>query len=455
MDRKAMYKLSYGLFILTAKEAEKDNGCIINTAIQAASEPNQLSICVNKANYTHDMIQRTGKFTVSVLSQKAQFELFKHFGFQSGRDTNKFEAFEQCARGTNGIYYITEGTNAYISVTVTKTEDLGSHTMFIGEITDMEVLSNVPSVTYDYYQNNIKPKPQEVGKTEDSQTIWRCRICGYEYVGEELPDDFICPLCKHPASDFEKVVKKTEVKEMAANKYAGTQTEKNLQEAFAGESQARNKYTYFASVAKKEGYIPDDWDKQYNVGLYEETYDEAVRFAKAFPETAWCYGNHDLSYLWHCLESGYSSMASMTVQRKLLDLREAVPEDNPIKYVQRIDNVLFSHGGVLNFFVEEYVPRAKYNDVDAVLETINQLGRIEMWNDASPIWLRPQHSKMRLYKPRKLLQVVGHTPMDAITKEGNLISTDVFSTYRDGKPIGTEEFLLLDTVTWEYCGIKM
>ena len=254
MDRKAMYKLSYGLFILTAKEAEKDNGCIINTAIQAASEPNQLSICVNKANYTHDMIQRTGKFTVSVLSQKAQFELFKHFGFQSGRDTNKFEAFEQCARGTNGIYYITEGTNAYISVTVTKTEDLGSHTMFIGEITDMEVLSNVPSVTYDYYQNNIKPKPQEVGKTEDSQTIWRCRICGYEYVGEELPDDFICPLCKHPASDFEKVVKKTEVKEMAENKYSGTQTEKNLQEAFAGESQARNKYTYFASVAKKEGY---------------------------------------------------------------------------------------------------------------------------------------------------------------------------------------------------------
>ena len=210
MNRKAMYKLSYGLFILTAKEAEKDNGCIINTAIQAASEPNQLSICVNKANYTHDMIERTGKFTVSVLSQNAEFELFKHFGFQSGRDTNKFEAFEQCARGTNGIYYITEGTDAYISVTVTK--------------------------------------------TEDSQTIWRCRICGYEYVGEELPDDFICPLCKHPASDFEKVVKKTEVKEMAANKYAGTQTEKNLQEAFAGESQARNKYTFFASVAKKEGY---------------------------------------------------------------------------------------------------------------------------------------------------------------------------------------------------------
>ena len=126
MDRKAMYKLSYGLFVLTAREGEKDNGCIINTAVQAASEPNQLSICVNKANYTHDMIQRTGKFTVSVLSQNAQFELFKHFGFQSGRDTNKFKTFEKCARGTNGIYYITEGTNAYISVTVNKKENLGS-----------------------------------------------------------------------------------------------------------------------------------------------------------------------------------------------------------------------------------------------------------------------------------------------------------------------------------------
>lgn len=262
MDKKAMYKLSYGLFVLTAKEAEKDNGCIINTAIQAASEPNQLSICVNKLNYTHDMVLRTGEFTVSVLSQNAKFDLFRQFGFQSGRDVNKFENFDACARGANGICYITEGTNAYISVKVKKTEDLGSHTMFIGEITDMEVLSDAPSVTYAYYLENIKPKPQAVGKTESGQTVWRCTICGYEYVGEELPEDFVCPLCKHPASDFEKVVKtvaaekteKTEEIKMAANKYAGTQTEKNLHEAFSGESQARNKYTYFASVAKKEGY---------------------------------------------------------------------------------------------------------------------------------------------------------------------------------------------------------
>ena len=254
MDKMAMYRLSYGVFVLTARESDKDNGCIINTAIQAASAPNQLSICVNKGNYTHDMILRTGRFTVSVLSQSADFNIFRHFGFQSGREVNKFEAFEQCERGTNGIYYITGGSNAYISVKVTKTEDLGSHTMFIGEVTDMKVLSEVPSATYEYYLNHIKPRPQAAEKTKEEKTIWRCKICGYEYIGEELPEDFICPVCKHPASDFEKIVMKKEENAMAVNKYAGTQTEKNLQEAFAGESQARNKYTYFASVAKKEGY---------------------------------------------------------------------------------------------------------------------------------------------------------------------------------------------------------
>ena len=205
MDKKAMYKLSYGLFILTAREGEKDNGCVINTAIQAASTPNQISVCVNKANFTHDMIMRTGAFTISVISQKAGFDLFKHFGFQSGKDVNKFADFKDCKRGENGIFYITQGTNAFISIKVEKTEDLGSHTMFVGEITDMEVLSDDTSATYEYYMNNIKPKPEAVGKTADGKTIWRCKICGYEYVGEELPDDFICPICKHTAADFEKV----------------------------------------------------------------------------------------------------------------------------------------------------------------------------------------------------------------------------------------------------------
>ena len=201
MDRKAMYKLSYGLFVLTAREDGKDNGCIINTAIQAASEPNQLSICVNKANYTHDMIQRTGKFTVSVLSQKAQFELFKHFGFQSGRDTNKFEAFEQCARGTNGIYYITEGTNAYISVTVTKTEDLGSHTMFIGEITDMEVLSNVPSVAYAYKMKYDAIK-KKAGRKNCGQVDHNTGKRSIDVIGE---------LCGDSAKQVQRYIKMTEL----------------------------------------------------------------------------------------------------------------------------------------------------------------------------------------------------------------------------------------------------
>lgn len=205
MDNQALFKLSYGLFVLTARDGEKDNGCIINTAIQAASTPNQLSICVNKANYTHDMIVKTGIFTVSILTQKASFDIFKRFGFASGRDVDKFADYAECKRGENSVYYITEAINAYISVKVSKTEDLGSHTMFVGEITDMEVLSEEPSVTYAYYFQHIKPKP-EASASPSGNTVWRCKICGYEYEGEEIPEDYICPICKHPASDFEKVL---------------------------------------------------------------------------------------------------------------------------------------------------------------------------------------------------------------------------------------------------------
>lgn len=202
MDTKAMYKLTYGLFVLTTKQGDKDNGCIINTAIQAASDPNQMSICVNKANYTHDLIKESGKFNVSVISEDAKFELFKRFGFQCGKNIDKFESFESgYAAAENGIRYIVDGTNAYFSVNVDKTVDLGSHTMFVGQIQDMTVLSDTPSATYTYYQKSIKPAP----KKEEGQKGWRCKICGYVYEGEDLPADFICPICKHPASDFEKI----------------------------------------------------------------------------------------------------------------------------------------------------------------------------------------------------------------------------------------------------------
>ena len=196
--------------------------------------------------------------------------------------------------------------------------------------------------------------------------------------------------------------------------------------------------------------IPDDWDKQFDISLYEETYDAAIRFAKKYPDTAWCYGNHDLSYVWHVPEKGYSTMAACTVQKKLLDLKEVLPESNPIKYVHRIDNVLFSHAGMSKDFVNLHVPKSKYDDVDDVLDYVNHLGEMKMWYDGSPIWLRPQYTDVKMYKSRQFLQVVGHTPIETITKKKNVISCDVFSTYRDGKPIGTEEFLLLDTITWDY-----
>lgn len=203
MDKKAMYKLTYGLFVLTSESDGKDSGCIINTAGQVTSEPNRISIAVNKANFTHDLVKTSGKFNLSILSEAASFDTFKHFGFQSGREVDKFADYTECKRSENGLYYITAGTNAYISATVEQTIDLGSHTLFIATVDDMEVLSDVPSASYAYYQSEIKPKPE---KPAGGKTVWRCKICGYVYEGEELPKDYICPLCKHPASDFEKVV---------------------------------------------------------------------------------------------------------------------------------------------------------------------------------------------------------------------------------------------------------
>lgn len=205
MDKKTMYRLTYGLFVLTSAHEGKDSGCIINTAGQVTSEPNRISIAVNKANFTRELVQKSGKFNISILSEDAVFEQFRHFGFQSGRTVDKFASYADCRRSANGLYYITAGTNGYISATVEQEIDLGSHTLFIASVDDMEVLSDTASATYAYYQASIKPKPaSEPAAT--GKTVWRCRICGYIYEGEELPADFVCPLCKHPASDFEKVV---------------------------------------------------------------------------------------------------------------------------------------------------------------------------------------------------------------------------------------------------------
>ena len=204
VDPKTMQKFSYGLFVLSAQADGKDNGCIINTAAQLTSSPNRINIAVNKANHTHDMIMATGMFNISFLSEKTSFDTFKRFGFQSGRDTDKFEGFESSvARSANGLLYVTEGTNAFMSAKVVDSYDYGSHTLFVAEVTEAQILNTDPSVTYAYYFDHIKPKPQP--KIEEEKHGYVCKICGYVYEGDTLPDDFIYPLCKHGADDFEKI----------------------------------------------------------------------------------------------------------------------------------------------------------------------------------------------------------------------------------------------------------
>jgi len=200
IDPAVMHKLTYGLFVLTAKDGEKDNGCIINTAIQITSTPQRISIALNKTDFTHDMILKTGEFNVSVLTESAPFRIFEQFGFKSGRDVDKFEGYAFDDRAANGIRYISEHVNCVIAGKVIESHDYGTHTVFIADVTEAFVLSGEASVTYQYYYANIKPKPQP--KKEEKKG-YVCKICGYVYDGDPLPEDYICPICKHPASDFE------------------------------------------------------------------------------------------------------------------------------------------------------------------------------------------------------------------------------------------------------------
>lgn len=199
MDNSALYKIGYGLYLLTAKDGEKDNGCITNTLMQVSSKPLTAVIAVNKQNYTHYMIMKTGQFNVSTLTQNTPFEVIKQFGFQSGRDVDKFNRIPYARRSPSGIIYIEEYANAYMTFKVRETLDFVTHTLFTADITDAVKLSDDESLTYSYYQSNIKPRPAKKAKG------WQCKICGYIYEDDELPEDFICPLCKHPASDFVKL----------------------------------------------------------------------------------------------------------------------------------------------------------------------------------------------------------------------------------------------------------
>lgn len=202
---QVMETISYGLYVLSARQDGKDNGCVINTVIQVTTRPNRVVFAVNAGNLTHDMLLETKEFTLSVLSEKAGMELYQRFGFQSGRTADKFAGLEgQAQRADNGVLYVTQGGNAWLAGTVVSTLDLGTHTLFLADITGGGVLSGDPSATYAYYQAHVKPSPAPTAD-KGGKKRWVCKVCGYVYEGDELPADFICPWCKHPAEDFELV----------------------------------------------------------------------------------------------------------------------------------------------------------------------------------------------------------------------------------------------------------
>lgn len=335
MDKTALFKLSYGLYIVSTKSGDAVSGCVVNTVTQVADSPCRVIVAVNKANYTAGLISRSKEFSVSVLTEEAAFDTIKHFGFQSGRDVDKFAGFPHALDGKTGLPYLVSACNAYLICKVVSECDLGSHLLFTAEVCDAQILGSVPSLTYAYYHANIKPSPGRAaapkekarpvrwvckvcgyvhegpeipedfvcpicsvgadqfapeysapaaGPKKPKKTVkrWVCTVCGYVYEGDDLPADFICPLCKHGTDAFELMdvevdddeagvpAAGTEASEVSRNLQAeadtaavsggktmelkGSKTEKNLQTAFAGESQARNKYTYYASKARKEGY---------------------------------------------------------------------------------------------------------------------------------------------------------------------------------------------------------
>ena len=204
LDPTALFTLSYGLYVLTAREGGRDCGCIVNTVTQLTEDPTRIAVSVNKRNFTNDVIQRTGVFNVSVLTEAAPMDLFRHFGFQAGRDVDKF-AGRTDPVSENGLRYIGGPANALISGKVEQAIDCGTHMLYIALVTEARKLSAAPSMTYAYYFANVKPKPQPKPAQEKPRRGFVCRICGYFYAGDELPPDFICPLCKHGAADFEPV----------------------------------------------------------------------------------------------------------------------------------------------------------------------------------------------------------------------------------------------------------
>ncbi len=197
IDPTALFHIGYGLYVITAREGDKDNGMIGNAVMQVTQQPMRVAVAINKQSYTHGMIVRTGKMNINCLAENAPFSVFEHFGFQSGKDTDKFAA-GVVRRTANGVAMLSDYANAVLSLTVDSYTDLGTHGLFLCSVSSAETLSQGDTMTYTYYQENVKPKPQK-------KKGYICKICGYVYEGDTLPEDFICPLCKHGAVDFEPI----------------------------------------------------------------------------------------------------------------------------------------------------------------------------------------------------------------------------------------------------------
>lgn len=196
------------------------------------------------------------------------------------------------------------------------------------------------------------------------------------------------------------------------------------------------------------GDLVDDWDQENNLELYKKTLNRTIEFIKDYPDTLYCFGNHDVSYLWQALESGYSAYARDIVVEGINNLIYTLPAENS-GFIHRIDNTLFSHAGLTEHFVIRQFGYEEKLDIDFMIEKINRMGKDELWRDDSPIWARPQFNDMRMY-PDDMLQVVGHTPVKQVLSEGKVLTLDNFSTYGDGSPIGDERFVSVDTVKMEY-----
>ena len=198
-DMTALFRIGYGLYVVTSNDGKKDNGLIVNTVTQLTDTPNRIAVNINKANYSHHVIKQTGILNVNCLSVDAPFSVFQQFGFQTGRSVDKF-AGQKVYRSDNGLVFLDKYINAFMSLKVEQYVDLGTHGMFICSVTEARVMNDLDTMTYTFYQKNVKPKPETEGKKG-----FVCKVCGYIYEGDELPEDFICPLCKHGAADFEPI----------------------------------------------------------------------------------------------------------------------------------------------------------------------------------------------------------------------------------------------------------